>query len=115
MWTNEDNVGRQPIPTLATYTEAMNRFTRSASAFMQHVHLLTEARDAYQEAMTASKTLRRSLDDGDQTLRSVMTQLEQVVNEHFGEPVLDGKKLEPMEDATGTESVNTRGGKRSLP
>ena len=115
MWTNEDTVGRQPTPTLATYTEAMNRLTRSASAFMQHVHLLTEARDAYQEAMTASKMLRRSLDDGDQTLRSLMTQLEQVVSEHFGEPVLDKKKLELVKDATKVDTADTGGSKTSLP
>ena len=105
----------QPTPTLAMYTEAVNKFTRSASAFMQHVHLLTEARDAYREAMTASTMLRRSLDAGDQTLRSLMTQLEQVVNEHFGEPALDKKKPELVKDATRVDSANIGGGRTSIP
>ena len=105
----------QPTPTLAMYTEAVNKFTRSASAFMQHVHLLTEARDAYREAMTASTILRRSLDAGDQTLRSLMTQLEQVVNEHFGEPALDKKKPELVKDATRVDSAITGGGRTSIP
>jgi hypothetical protein len=53
--------------------EAANRFRSSAEAFMEHVHLLTEARSAYQQAMSASTELRNRLDAGDQTLRSVMT------------------------------------------
>ena len=100
MWKKEDVAGAQP--TLTMYTEAMNKFTKSASAFMEQVHLLTEARDAYEEAMTASRALRNSLDTGDQTLRSLFTQLEQVVNTHFGEPGPDKKNPEPMKvEATG--------------
>ena len=100
MWKKEDVAGAQP--TLTMYTEAMNKFTKSASAFMEQVHLLTEARDAYEEAMTASTALRNSLDANDQTLRSLITQLEQVVNTHFGESIPDKKKLEPMKvEATG--------------
>jgi hypothetical protein len=42
------------------------------------------------------------LDANDQTLRSLITQLEQVVNTHFGEPIPDKKKPEPMKlEATG--------------
>jgi hypothetical protein len=61
---------------------------------MEHVHLLTEARTAYQEAMSASTELRNRLDAGDEALRSVMTQLEQVVTDHLSEHVLDRKKPE---------------------
>src|SRR6266852_3234313 len=98
MWKPVDNVGVQPAPTLATYTEAVNKFTKSATVFMQHVHLLTDARDAYQEAISASTAIRRSLDTGDESLRALMTQLAQVVNSHFGEPDLDKKKLELVKD-----------------
>jgi hypothetical protein len=87
-------VGPQPTLTVTMYTEALNKFTKSATAFMEQVHLLTEARDAYLEAMTASTALRNSLDAGDQTLRSLMTQLEQVVNDHLEESTLDRKKPE---------------------
>ena len=90
----KDSAGTQPMPTWATYAEAMNRFSRSARAFMEHVHYLTEARSAYQEALSVGAELRNRLDAGDQTLRSLMAQLEQVVNDHLGEPVLDRKKLE---------------------
>jgi hypothetical protein len=99
MWKKEDGSSPQPTPTLATHTDALNKFTKSATAFMEHVHLLTEAREAYQEAMTASAALRSSLDAGDKALRSLMAQLEQVVSAHLGEPPvdknIDKKKMEP--------------------
>jgi creatinine amidohydrolase/Fe(II)-dependent formamide hydrolase-like protein len=113
MLKKEDALGSQSTPTLATYTEAMDKFTKSATAFMQHVHLLTDARDAYQEAVSASSAIRRSLDTGDQSLKALMTQLAQVVNSHFGEPDLDKNKLELVKDATESRSVG--GERRSLP
>jgi hypothetical protein len=102
MWKKDDGVRPQPTLTVTMYTEAMNRFTKSATAFMEQVHLLTEARDAYREAMAASAALRNNLDAGEETLRSFMTQLEQVVNAHLGEPVPEKKRPELMKvDATG--------------
>jgi hypothetical protein len=90
----EAATGVQSVPSWATYAEAMNKFRRSASAFMEHVHLLTEARTAYQEAISVGTELRKRLDVGDDTLRSLMGQLEQVVNVHMSEPVSDRKKPE---------------------
>jgi len=93
---------------MATYTDAMNKFTKAATAFMDHVHLLTEARDAYQMAITASASLRSSLDAGDRALRSLMTQMEQVVNAHMGESILDGKKPEALKpEALKVEAIRT--------
>ena len=80
------------------YTEAINRFTGSARSFMEHVHLLTEAWTAYQEAMTVGAELRKRLDTGDQALRSLMGRLEQVVNNHLSEPILDKKRPELVKD-----------------
>jgi hypothetical protein len=74
----------------------MNKFTKSATAFMENVHHLAEARDAYEEAMTASTALRNSLDTGDQALRSLMTQLEQAVNAHLDKPAPGRKKPESV-------------------
>ena len=85
-WRKENGVSAQPTPSLATCTDAMNKFTKAATAFMEHVHLLTEARDAYQAAMTASTALRNSLEAGDQALRSLMMRMEPVVDSHLGEP-----------------------------
>jgi hypothetical protein len=107
----EGKVETQPMPTFGTYFEAMNKFSRSATAFMEHVHLLTEARAAYQEAVSIGAGLRNRLDADDQTLQSLMTQLEQVVNVHLSEPVLERKKPELVKvelikaraEATGTD------------
>lgn len=93
MWKRDEGAGPQPTPSWALYAEAANRFRSSAEAFMEHVHLLTEARSAYQQAVAASTELRSRLDAGDQALRSIMTQLEQVVTDHLSEPVLDRKKF----------------------
>jgi hypothetical protein len=110
IWKEEGGTGTQPTPTWAMYADAMDKFTSSATAFMAHVHLLTEAWTAYQEAMEVGGALRNRLDAGDQTLRSLMTQLEQVVKDHSGTPVLDRKRPElvrveptrPRNEDTGT-------------
>ena len=54
---------------MATYIGAVEDFRKSATAFMQHVDLLAQARDAYQQAMTASADLRTVLDAGDENLQ----------------------------------------------
>ena len=112
MWKKEDITSPQPAPSWILYAEAANKFRNSATAFMEHIHLLTEARTAYQEAMVASAELRHRLDAGDQALKSVMSQLEQVVTDHLSEPGLDRKKPElvKVEMTKGkTEGTGTRG------
>jgi hypothetical protein len=72
---------QQEMPlSLGAYTEAVNKFTKSASAFIEHLPLLAEARQAYDEASKASTELRRVLDAGDENLRTLMSHLEQMVN-----------------------------------
>jgi len=90
---------------MATYIDAVEDFRKSATAFMQHVDLLAQARDAYQQAMTASAELRTVLDAGDENLRTLMTQLEQALNLHMARPVLDRKKPETVK----VETVKTNG------
>ena len=93
---------------MAVYSDAMNNFTKAATAFMDHVHLLTEAREAYQMAMAASASLRNSLDSGDQFLRSLMTQMEQVVSAHLGDVMLEKRKAEaPKAEALRVEAIRT--------
>ena len=108
VWRKENGVSTSATPSMAAYSEAMNKFTKAATAFMDHVHLLTEARDAYQMAMTASTSLRNSLDAGDQSLRSLMTQMEQVVNAHLGDLPLEKRKPEPPKpEALKVEAIRT--------
>jgi len=110
MWKREDGMGTQPMPSWAMYTEAVNKFRGSATAFNEHVHLLTEARTAYQEAIAVGTDLRNRLDAGDKTLRDLMTKLENIVQDHLSGTVPDRKKPElvrsepstPTNDSTGT-------------
>ena len=84
-----------PSPTMKTYTAAVNEFTKNATAFIEQLPLLTKARDAYEEAMSASAEMRKVLDASDENLRSLMTQLEQRVNLHGVKSATDKKNPEP--------------------
>ena len=115
-WKKENGVSTSPTPSMATYTDAMNKFTKSTTAFMEHVHLLNDARDAYQIVITVSASLRNSLDASDQALRSLMTQMEQVVSAHLGEVNLDKKKPEALKvEAIRTNGESTASGAKYLP
>jgi hypothetical protein len=75
---------------MAAYSEAVNEFTKNATAFMEHLPLLSKARNAYDQAMKASAEIRKVLDTGDEDLRTLMTQLMQAVSK----PVPDKKRPE---------------------
>lgn len=80
--------------TMEAYTEAVNEFTKNATAFIEQLPLLTKARDAYDQAMKASAELRKVLDAGEEDLRALMTQLAEVLNDHVVKPAPDKKKPE---------------------
>ena len=108
MWKRDESKGPHSAP-MALYSEAVNKFRTSAESFMAHVHLLNEARVAYQEAISTSTELRNRLDAGDAALKSVMAQLEQVVTDHFSDvPEKKGPGLAKLEPFKGkTESPGT--------
>ena len=87
MWKDEnknDSPQQQHMTDmLTTYKEAVEEFSLSASEFLAHIPLLTKARDAYQRAMAVSSQLRQVLDKGDETLRLLMSQMEQAFNTQF--------------------------------
>jgi hypothetical protein len=106
--------------TLGAYTEAVKKFTRSASAFIEHLPLLAEAREAYEEASRASMELRKVLDSGDENLRTLMTHLEQMANVHLvNVPVVksisDRKKPEPSKLAPVRGNEEFKGGLKRFP
>ncbi|MGA8440345.1 MAG: hypothetical protein WB762_29825 [Candidatus Sulfotelmatobacter sp.] len=92
-------------PTMATYTDAVNEFATSATAFIEQLPLLTKARDAYERATRAAAELRMVLDTGEENLQNLMRQLEQTVNIRGVNPVPDRKKPEPakVEAIRGTD------------
>jgi hypothetical protein len=76
LWRKENGVSVSSTPPMPFYTDTMNKFMMSATAFMEHVHLLTEARDAYHTAIAASTSIRSNLDAGDRALRSLMGEMD---------------------------------------
>jgi hypothetical protein len=111
----EDHHRSSSSPTMTTYTEALNEFTRNAIAFIEQLPLLTKARDSYEQAMRAGAELRKILDTGQENLQTLMTQLEQAVNVHGVKSALDRKKPEPakVEAIRGTDESS--GGVRRFP
>jgi len=100
---------------MATYMDAVEEFRESATAFIQHLNLLAQAREAYQEAMTASAELRSVLDAGDENLRTLMTQLDQALDLHTGKPVPDKKKPEAVKVEAIRASSEASSGVRTFP
>jgi hypothetical protein len=66
---------------MATYLDAVEEFSQSAKEFLKHVH-------RYQEAAAASAELRRVLDNGDDALSMLMTELEQAFSVPFAREVM---------------------------
>jgi exonuclease VII small subunit len=106
MWKKENEVGTQRLPaSMATYSEAVDEFSKHATDFLAYMPLLTKARDAYQRAMAVSAEVRSMLDAGDKTLQGLMTQLEEAVSVHLGKAPMDKKKPESVKlEPTGATS-----------
>jgi hypothetical protein len=99
----------QPLPTMKTYTEAMDKFTQYATAFIEHLPLLTKARAAYEEATSASREMRKVLDNGDQKLRTLMTRLEREGVIQGVTPDPDKKQPEPEKPESIREADGSGG------
>lgn len=105
-------VGPQKLPatqssvptTMATYSEAVDEFTKNANALLEQLPLLSKARDAYEQAMKASAELRSELDAGDERLRSLMGHLEEALD-----ATPDRKKPETAKvEVIGANNQSTR-------
>jgi exonuclease VII small subunit len=96
MWKNEnkDATPQRMTEALTAYEEAVKEFSMSATEFLQHIPLLTKARDAYQRAILVSTQVREILDRGDETLRNFMAQMEQAVNFQPDNAASDERKPE---------------------
>jgi hypothetical protein len=111
----EDHDPSSSSPTMTTYTEALNEFTRNATAFIEQLPLLTKARDSYEQAMRAGAELRKILDTGQENLQTLMTQLEQAVNVHGVKSAIDRKKPEPAKVEAIRGNDESSGGVRRIP
>jgi hypothetical protein len=102
--------------SMAAYTEAVTEFTKNATAFIEHVPLLTKARDEYDKAMKASAEVRKVLDKGEDDLRALMHHLIQVLNSNVTMVAPDKKRLEltQLETVKGAVDKGTSGLKAIL-
>jgi hypothetical protein len=110
MWNDENNdAGPQVVKeTLTSYEEAAKEFAVSAADFLQHLALLTKARDAYHLALAISAHLRDTLDSGDETLRNLKAKLEDAVADHLGSGALDGKKPAAMKRVETVKAIGEK-------
>jgi hypothetical protein len=106
MWNKQsEDVGPQRIlgvltkdrevVSTATYREAVDVFAKEAAMFLEHVAIMSKARDAYEQAVSASAELRQILDTGDHTLQTLWAQMEQAVNVVLHSPPSERKRGEP--------------------
>ena len=96
MWKKENEVAGQHLASMATYSEAVDEFSKQAAELLAHMPVLNKARDAYQRAMTVSAEVRSMLNAGDTNLQTLMAQLEQAVALHLSKPSSDKKKPESV-------------------
>jgi hypothetical protein len=101
--------------SMAAYTEAVNEFTRNATAFIEHIPLLTKARDAYDKAMKANAEVRKVLDKGEEDLRALMNHLIQVLNSNVVMVAPDKKRPEPTQLETLRANDKETSGLKALP
>jgi len=93
----ENEVGTQRLPgSMRTYSQAVDEFSKHTSEFLACIPLLIKAREAYQRAMAVSAEVRSMLDAGDETLRSLMAQVEDAVAVHLAKSPSDKKKPESV-------------------
>jgi hypothetical protein len=115
MWKKEEDadLGRPPVSsapvTMATYTDAMSAFTKNATAFIEQIPLFTKARDSYEQAMRVSAELRGVLDAGDESLRSLMAQMEQAINNRVEKSTAFDKKKPELVKADITKPDKSDG------
>lgn len=106
MWKDKNNEAptQHITEALRAYEEVVREFSTSATEFLKHIHLLTEARDAYRRAIVVSTQVRDILDRGDETLRNFMAQMEQAINSQPDNAASDQRKPEEVKVETNKAS-----------
>ena len=123
MWKKEDieilkkenEVGTQRLPgSMTTYSQAVDEFSKHTSEFLASIPLLIKAREAYQRAMAVSAEVRSMLDAGDETLRTLMAQVEDAVAVHLVKNPSDKKKPESVKVESAPAKNDTSASNHSL-
>src|SRR5215469_7184556 len=124
MWKKEDiienlkkenEVGTQRLPgSMTTYSQAVDEFSKHTSEFLASIPLLMKAREAYQRAMAVSAEVRSMLDAGDETLRTLMAQVEDAVTSQLVKAPSDKKKPESVKVESAPAKNETSDSNRSL-
>jgi hypothetical protein len=70
--------------SMRRYTAAAEVFRNSAAELIQNLQYLVQAREAYEQSMTASAELRTALDAGDEEIRTLMRQIDQALDISIG-------------------------------
>lgn len=106
MWKHEskDVPPQRMTEALADYEEAVKEFSACATEFLQHIPVLTKARDAYRLAMLVSAQVRDILDRGDETLRDFMAQMEHAIHFQPDNAASDERKPEAVNVETNNAS-----------
>ena len=115
VFKKENEVGTQRLPgSMKTYSQAVDEFSKHTSEFLACIPLLMKAREAYQRAMDVSAEVRSMLDAGDQTLRTLMAQVEDAVAVHLKTPS-EKKKPESVKVESAPAKNEPGDTARSLP
>ena len=116
MWKKENEVVRQRLPgSMATYSEAVDEFSKHATELLANMPGLTKARDSYQRAMMVSAEVRSILDAGDANLQNLMAHLDEAVAVQLGNPSSDKKKPESVRAESTEAKSETPDYSRILP
>jgi DNA repair exonuclease SbcCD ATPase subunit len=96
-----------------TYSEAVEKFKEYSTAAMDN---LVKARQAYEEASRASDEIRKSLLSRDESIKSVMTQLQEIAGEHLADEAAAAKLIEmPSEEKEGNSGAPAKAKVRMWP
>lgn len=93
---------------IASYRDAVEEFSTNASEFLKSLPTLASTRSAYERAMSISSEVRKTLDTGDETLRRMMTQIEDAVHVQLSKtPEKKRPEVVKMEPVRPEENAST--------
>lgn len=109
----DNDLGTEVPVAMAAYRESVDEFAKHATEFLEHIPKLIKAREAYQRAISVSSELRNMLDQGDETLKALMDQLEEAISSPAVRSGLDKRrpelaKVEPIKSSDDEDSEVVR-------